>query len=387
MRKNEEKANNMRPQNVPQGQKHAVSQAEERCYAFTPWRRLFAFFLDINLCMLIWRVVLSLALRVNLSRYDEWGLWLLFTYAAALLQFLLEPLLLHRFGATPGKAIMGIYIETESGERPTYAQALARTWKRFLSGFGFGAPILRWVCAWRNGRRCCIQGETCAWDKDNGLVCLIRDQKRWRCWALIGAWIVVYSLSILVFFAEGLPPCRGRLTVAQFARNYNMLARYYGDKSSWRLDETGAWQDVASEGTDREGEHAYRPEWRFALDEEGYIVRAELEAEYFNCDHAVSEVSFENQAFYGMVSIVRAQPNIGGSYVKAESIARQWKAGRFARIWRSPEGEQTDHYRDVSIAYNVTYQGMTGTGFTLEPASAENHARFTLSIGIGDESH
>lgn len=91
MKKTEEKANNMHLQDVSQGPDHAASQAEERCYAFTPWRRLFAFFLDINLCMLIWRAVLSLALHVNLSRYDEWGLWLLFTYAAALLQFLLDP--------------------------------------------------------------------------------------------------------------------------------------------------------------------------------------------------------------------------------------------------------------------------------------------------------
>ncbi len=381
MKRTEEKANNMHLQDVSQGPDHAASQAEERPYAFTPWRRLFAYNLDCKLCQLLLYAVLELGFHVNTNK-RSWLLSLLYACLALMLQVLIEPWLLHCFGATPGKAIMGIYIETESGERPTCAQARARTWKRFWYGLGASIPILGLVRMWQKGYRPCRDCESCAWDSENELVCLIHDRKAWRGWIMAAAYAGCVAVNVLLSSAAALPPCRGRLTVAQFARNYNMLANYYGDETNWRLDETGAWEDITPAGVFivRVGDEIGRPDWQFTLDADGYIQRAELAADYRNCDGMVWISTLEDQTLLGMLSIVCAQPGVHAWSFAPQRIARAFKQ-------QSDTGSVRMTYQGVSVAYDCTYQGFAPAGTALIPVETENEAHVKLRIEIGDESH
>ena len=381
MKKTEEKANNMHLQDVSQGPDHAASQAEERPYAFTPWRRLFAYNLDCKLCQLLLYAVLELGFHVNTNK-RSWLLSLLYACLALMLQLLIEPWLLHRFGTTPGKALMGIYIETESGERPTYAQAIARTWKRFWYGLGAEIPILNLVRMWKKGYRPCRNCEPCAWDSENELVCLIHDRKTWRGWIMAAAYAGCVAVNVLLSSAAALPPCRGRLTVAQFARNYNMLANYYGDETNWRLDETGAWEDITPAGVFivRVGDEIGRPDWQFTLDADGYIQRAELAADYRNCDGMVWISTLEDQTLLGTLSIVCAQPGVHAWSFAPQRVARAFKQ-------QSDTGSVRMTYQGVSIAYDCVYQGFAPAGTALIPVETENEARMKLRIEIGDESH
>ena len=381
MKRTEEKANNMHLQDVSQGPDHAASQAEERPYAFTPWRRLFAYNLDCKLCQLLLYAVLELGFHVNTNK-RSWLLSLLYACLALMLQLLIEPWLLHRFGTTPGKALMGIYIETESGERPTCAQARARTWKRFWYGLGASIPILGLVRMWQKGYRPCRDCESCAWDSENELVCLIHDRKAWRGWIMAAAYAGCVAVNVLLSSASALPPCRGRLTVAQFARNYNMLANYYGDETNWRLDETGAWEDITPAGVFivRIGDEIGRPDWQFTLDADGYIQRAELAADYRNCDGMVWISTLEDQTLLGTLSIVCAQPGVHAWSFAPQRIARAFK--------QQPDtGSVRMTYQGVSIAYDCVYQGFAPASTALIPVETENEARMHLSIEIGDESH
>ena len=381
MKKTEEKANNMHLQDVSQGPDHAASQAEERPYAFTPWRRLFAYNLDCKLCRLLLFAVLELGFHVNTNK-RSWLLSLLYACLALMLQLLIEPWLLHRFGTTPGKALMGIYIETESGERPTYAQAIARTWKRFWYGLGAEIPILNLVRMWKKGYRPCRNCEPCAWDSENELVCLIHDRKAWRGWIIAAAYAGCVAVNVLLSSVAALPPCRGRLTVAQFARNYNMLANYYGDETNWRLDETGAWEDITPAGVFivRIGDEIGRPDWQFTLDADGYIQRAELAADYRNCDGMVWISTLEDQTLLGTLSIVCAQPGVHAWSFAPQRIARAFKQ-------QVDTGSMRIDYRGVSVAYDCTYQGFSQAGAALIPEETENEAHVKLRIEIGDESH
>ena len=381
MRKNEEKTNNMHLQDVSQGPDHAASQAEERPYAFAPWRRLFAYNLDCKLCQLLLYAVLELGFHVNTNK-RSWLLSLLYACLALMLQLLIEPWLLHRFGTTPGKALMGIYIETESGERPTYAQAIARTWKRFWYGLGAEIPILNLVRMWKKGYRPCRNCEPCAWDSENELVCLIHDRKAWRGWIIAAAYAGCVAVNVLLSSVAALPPCRGRLTVAQFARNYNMLANYYGDETNWRLDETGAWEDITPEGVFivRIGDEIGRPDWQFTLDADGYIQRAELAADYRNCDGMVWISTLEDQTLLGTLSLVHAQPGVHAWSFAPQRIARAFKQ-------QVDTGSMRIDYRGVSVAYDCTYQGFSQAGAALIPEETENEAHVKLRIEIGDESH
>ena len=381
MKRTEEKANNMHLQDVSQGPDHAASQAEERPYAFTPWRRLFAYNLDCKLCQLLLYAVLELGFHVNTNK-RSWLLSLLYACLALMLQLLIEPWLLHRFGTTPGKALMGIYIETESGERPTYAQAIARTWKRFWYGLGAEIPILNLVRMWKKGYRPCRNCEPCAWDSENELVCLIHDRKAWRGWIIAAAYAGCVAVNVLLSSVAALPPCRGRLTVAQFARNYNMLANYYGDETNWRLDETGAWEDITPAGVfiGRVGDEIGRPDWQFTLDADGYIQRAELAADYRNCDGMVWISTLEDQTLLGTLSIVCAQPGAHAWSFAPQRIARAFKQ-------QVDTGSMRIDYRGVSVAYDCTYQGFSQAGAALIPEETENEAHVKLRIEIGDESH
>ena len=381
MKRTEEKANNMHLQDVSQGPDHAASQAEERPYAFTPWRRLFAYNLDCKLCQLLLYAVLELGFHVNTNK-RSWLLSLLYACLALMLQLLIEPWLLHRFGTTPGKALMGIYIETESGERPTYAQAIARTWKRFWYGLGAEIPILNLVRMWKKGYRPCRNCEPCAWDSENELVCLIHDRKAWRGWIIAAAYAGCVAVNVLLSSAAALPPCRGRLTVAQFARNYNMLANYYGDETNWRLDETGAWEDITPAGVFivRVGDEIGRPDWQFTLDADGYIQRAELAADYRNCDGMVWISTLEDQTLLGTLSLVHAQPGVHAWSFAPQRIARAFKQ-------QVDTGSMRIDYRGVSVAYDCTYQGFSQAGAALIPEETENEAHVKLRTEIGDESH
>ena len=381
MKRTEEKANNMHLQDVSQGPDHAASQAEERPYAFTPWRRLFAYNLDCKLCQLLLYAVLELGFHVNTNK-RSWLLSLLYACLALMLQLLIEPWLLHRFGTTPGKALMGIYIETESGERPTYAQAIARTWKRFWYGLGAEIPILNLVRMWKKGYRPCRNCEPCAWDSENELVCLIHDRKAWRGWIIAAAYAGCVAVNVLLSSVAALPPWRGRLTVAQFARNYNMLANYHGDETNWRLDETGAWEDITPAGVFivRIGDEIGRPDWQFTLDADGYIQRAELAADYRNCDGMVWISTLEDQTLLGTLSIVCAQPGVHAWSFAPQRIAKAFKQ-------QSDTGSVRMTYQGVSIAYDCVYQGFAPAGTALIPVETENEARMHLSIEIGDESH
>ena len=371
----------LRPQPEAQRLYHPAGQADQRPYAFTPWRRLLAFNLDYELCLLLLYAVLSLGFHVNITK-GSGLLSLLYAYLALMLQVLIEPWLLHRFGTTPGKAIMGIYIETESGERPTCAQARARTWKRFWYGLGASIPILGLVRMWQKGYRPCRDCESCAWDSENELVCLIHDRKAWRGWIMAAAYAGCVAVNVLLSSAAALPPCRGRLTVAQFARNYNMLANYYGDETNWRLDETGAWEDITPAGVFivRIGDEIGRPDWQFTLDADGYIQRAELAADYRNCDGMVWISTLEDQTLLGTLSIVCAQPGVHAWSFAPQRIARAFKQ-------QSDTGSVRMTYQGVSVAYDCTYQGFAPAGTALIPVETENEARMHLSIEIGDESH
>ena len=161
-----------------------------------------------------------------------------------------------------------------------------------------------------------------------------------------------------------------------------MLANYYGDETNWRLDETGAWEDITPAGVFivRVGDEIGRPDWQFTLDADGYIQRAELAADYRNCDGMVWISTLEDQTLLGTLSLVCAQPGVHAWSFAPQRIARAFKQ-------QSDTGSVRMTYQGVSVAYDCVYQGFAPAGTALIPVETENEARMHLSIEIGDESH
>lgn len=128
------------------------------------WRRFLARWFDLHLFGLLW-----------------WGgmRWAGQDLAAALTNpwmvvlqmapwFMLEAFLLHRFGTTPGKALLGLQVASRDGGRVSLNGCLHRCWRVWGIGLGFGLPIVIELCQmvnWWIARR----AGRALWDSTGGI--------------------------------------------------------------------------------------------------------------------------------------------------------------------------------------------------------------------------
>ena len=159
----------------------------------------------------------------------------------AALLLLLEPLLLHLFAATPGKALLGMKITRRDGGKLSYQEGINRHLRMLWEALGLWLPIWSWIQIYK----CCkrwSEEEPQPWDE--GLAYTAQPFRPWR--HLGGtalACLAVLTAAEAVNSASQLPPHRGDLTVAEFAENYNRQAAYIFDSTKFYLDETGQWQE------------------------------------------------------------------------------------------------------------------------------------------------
>ena len=204
-------------------------------YPCCPVRRFFARELDrslycalsvgiLSLCGVLLHEVRNLAAIVGI-------------FSTALMVFL-EPAFLHWFGTTPGKAILGLAVETEDGGRLSCGEGWSRVWRVLWQGCGLGIPVYALVRQYK-----CLDaslaGEAMPWD--DGYVYIQRDRRPWRVPVYAAAAAGVLFVSCAVVFAQQLAPNRGALTAAQFAENYNYFDRYFYGESASALQPDGTW--------------------------------------------------------------------------------------------------------------------------------------------------
>lgn len=204
-------------------------------------------------------VYTGLTRRLLARLFDEWGMMFLLLAAIALtghnpslasglaLRFavqiiwlFLEPLLLRLFGATPGKALLGLRITGQDGENLTYAEGFTRHLLLLWHGEGLFIPIWSLIQMFRTASRC-WNDEPQPWDEDTAY-----EAAPFRPLRHAGAMALAAALILLAAEAANscsqLPPNRGPLTVAEFAENYNRQAAYIDASPTWILDGTGAWK-------------------------------------------------------------------------------------------------------------------------------------------------
>lgn len=105
-------------------------------------RRFWARWFDIYLYVAIWWFLFWLAGRdiesllknqlVALTRLIPW--------------FVIEILLIHRFGTTPGKWLLGIRVFNADGSKLTLAQSTRRSLRTYIVGIGLGVPFVMLFC-------------------------------------------------------------------------------------------------------------------------------------------------------------------------------------------------------------------------------------------------
>ena len=207
-----------------------------------PWQRYLARTTDFS----FWAVLL-LWVEVTLARMPVLDSNLIAVGNAlvgGLLVLATEPLLLHWWGTTPGKAIFGLRVTNWDGTKLSYAAALERTGNMLHAGCGWNIPLLstfRQVTAYVHCRDRVPQ----VWEDDN--VQTLQDGKaiRWVAWALVQALLCAGALGAILYTQY--PHHWGELTPREFAANYNYLGSQlprggFTGANGWYydLDETGA---------------------------------------------------------------------------------------------------------------------------------------------------
>lgn len=81
--------------------------------------------------------------------------------------FLIETVLIHHFGTTPGKALLGLSVTNADGSGLSYGQSLRRAFRVMIAGIGFGIGLISPICqilSWFMVRRT----GTTLWDRSGG---------------------------------------------------------------------------------------------------------------------------------------------------------------------------------------------------------------------------
>lgn len=222
-----------------------------------PWRRYFARELDFFLYSTLITVILQLTVRMNFLRASRWLLGL----GALLLMAGGETLMLHFWGTTPGKALLGLKVLRDDGSRLSLEQAGQRTvYVAVFYGFAQllqisgvplfaigGAAMLIWAC-WQayhekplfwEGEQLYLDGSTrerAFWDNNRNWL---------RVAGYLAAWAACIGLVVGGHLLAAMPPHRGpEITVEQFVENYNRYMEFsYGKENlSYRLTEQGNFQ-------------------------------------------------------------------------------------------------------------------------------------------------
>lgn len=208
-----------------------------------PWRRWMARGLDGMMLNTLFLFVWCVPLHHFLQGVSNLGS----TVMGVILMLALEPVLLHFFGTTPGKRLMGISIRNEDGEKPSWSQAWLRTWGVLKWGHGFYIPIYSLYRGWRCYKTE-MDGAAQEWDQEAETVLCFRDARLWRPWAVAGGYALLFGCMLLIGMAAQLPPNRGDLTVEEFVENYQWYARQMDYSDIWQLQSTGEFvrQDASA---------------------------------------------------------------------------------------------------------------------------------------------
>lgn len=341
-------------------------------YVYYPWRRFLARILDLSFYNLLWSGFLIFAFNVNLSLRSNIGS-LMDTFASIALMLFLEPLWVHFFGTTPGKAIFGLKIEDPEGKRLSYNVALERTWGVISNGMGYNIPIYSLVRLWKS-YKLCSENEIQPWDESVSYT--IKDTKTYRGVLWIGGHAIIFFLLFMAISSQQIPPHRGDITLSEFVANYNYYAEFYNiDFGNKYLGKNGTWEEKPFDGavyieTTYEG----MPEFHYTI-ENGYVTGLSLILELENNQDWLS--SYNGQRLLSSLAMAGAQDEMGLLSRAPERISKQINNNLFKDFSFIEAG--------IELTYNIQYSGYlaTDTNFSLlipDEDVSENYYRMEFSI-------
>lgn len=230
-------------------------------------RRFLARSLDIALYSLIFTFIIKITGVLNAA---EGGISFAIVRQCVLLMVLLlaNTFFLTALGTTPGKAIFGLHLETSKGEKPSFLDALRREWQVLLYSCGMLIPVCSQICQWISYRQC-ANGAVSRWDEESPLCYRVRDHKKLRYVVFAASYAAMLVAALCLTDLDYRMPHMGRLTVAEFADNYNHYLKLQSNADLPAMTVEGQWE-----------QDDFVPALSYQLDGEGYIRQLELSMPY-----------------------------------------------------------------------------------------------------------
>ncbi|HSR03318.1 MAG TPA: MerR family transcriptional regulator [Proteiniclasticum sp.] len=201
--------------------------------------RFIARLFDMTIYGLIWNSFRTFLLHQNVLKVYTSIDYLIMLIITLFMTLLLEPILLSLFRTTPGKALYGITIENQDGNRLSLEESFTRTWGVLSKGFAFGIIPLS-VITLAISRTRCENGQIQPWDEN--ISYKIRDYKYYRNLIVFLVFIFLLSANVLLSVVYYSPPNKGDLTVEEFVENFNHYREVYKiDLGEYTLKNSSAW--------------------------------------------------------------------------------------------------------------------------------------------------
>ncbi len=157
-----------------------------------PWLRLLARLVDVYLAALLISLLIGIV-NPSLSFKDQAGLW---NFLLITMYIPIEFMELSISGITPGKALLGISLKQENGEKIKPSQALIRSLRVWWRGLGAGLGPVALGTFIVAKKRLLVQGKT-SWDRDGNLVVLHKPVTWMRITIIIVAIVTLQYLVVL----------------------------------------------------------------------------------------------------------------------------------------------------------------------------------------------
>ena len=207
----------------------------------SPIRRYVARTIDLNIYSLFIQFIFIIILGVRSN--SNLGMNILDTTLTLLLMLFIEPFLLSKFATTPGKALLGLKILNEDGNKLTYREALNRTYNVIVFGYGCFIPIFTLICNFVSYRKC-NKNEELVWEEGN--IQSANDIKPINIIGIVLYFIVITTIAVLLTMHSLLPPNRGELTIDEFSQNVNFTLNLNEEPPLVILDNNGNWIPVSN---------------------------------------------------------------------------------------------------------------------------------------------
>ncbi len=202
-----------------------------------PWRRYFARMLDYSLLGALLEFILVVVLRIRPFNDGAEALVGFATYFIAIPVF---AALLHFWGTTPGKWVMGIKIENINGGKLSYYDAFVREKDIIWHGLGFFFPILSWWRLYASYKEDSA-GEENYWNHTSEIIYV--DWSNLKKWCLAGLYCASLAIALITSMQVNMPKYIGnKLTVKRFAECHLDYENMLQARTELVLNEDGRWE-------------------------------------------------------------------------------------------------------------------------------------------------